>query len=440
MRLEDIMEADLSGPTRFAMHSVPGYGKTTLAAEFPGVIFEAAENGFPRDLPYKPKVLPRPESWNDFFDHVGFLTYEKHPFQTLAYDTADWMEPFIHRFVCERDSGRKTELNKGGNKLISIEDYGYGRGYTAAEEEFRRLIRALDTLQAKRGMHVVFLMHTQVKNFKNPSGPDFDQYVPKVDKRIAAVISEWVENFFFGFYDVEAAKLASESKAKGTSSGKRLLGTRATAAYDAKNRIDMKPVVELEDPRDLIPYLLGQRVEVRQWDRQDEPAPMREPERREERGTPSATGRVTDEKREDERIAKNFEKDAKRDFEPEQESRAERHARERDEQMAEQRKRNEKVEALERERAADEERERAAKAQSLKADTRKADDKKQTMAETNDRIAKLTKLLQRAGEVIGPDYRAKVERWTKGAKGDPEKIDAIIEDVEQTLNSAAPAA
>jgi hypothetical protein len=162
--------------------------------------------------------------------------------------------------VCRRDSGRKTELNKGGHELISIEDYGYGKGYVAAQEEFRRLLEALDRLQRDRAMHVVILMHSAIRKFENPNGLNYDRWEPKMHLKSARLITEWVENLFFGYYETEAGKLGDEKKAKGVSTGRRMLGTRYNAMYDAKNRMNLPEAIELKQPSDMIPYLLGEHL------------------------------------------------------------------------------------------------------------------------------------------------------------------------------------
>jgi hypothetical protein len=275
MNVNDITTASQDGPTRLGIHSVEGFGKTTLAAHFPAPVFLASERFAPRDLAFRPKRFPHVTKWADVFAAVASLTNDQHDRETLVIDTVDWMEPLIHRFVCERDSGRKSELNKGGHELISIEDYGYGKGYVAAHEEFRLLVSALDMLQEKRAMHVVLLMHSQVKKFDNPSGVNFDRWEPKMHQRISRTVVEWCENVVFGYFEVEAGKLGDEKKAKGVSTGRRMLGTRQNALYDAKNRMGLDETIELAHPDDIIPLLLGEHIVVREREKTvaSEPAP-----------------------------------------------------------------------------------------------------------------------------------------------------------------------
>lgn len=260
MNISDIMLATAKGrPTRVLMHSQEGWGKTWLAAHFPSTVWIAPEDGFPRDLPMQPAIIPV-RTWGDLFAAVKMLIEQPHNFLTLVIDTVDWLEPLLHRYVLDRDTGRETELNKKGRALESIEDYGYGKGYIAADEEWRRFIEALKELQARRGMHVVLLAHSMVKKFNNPQGEDFDRWQPKMHERITRVCVEWVETVLFGFYDLAAGKIGDEKRAKGISEGKRLVGLRYSAMYDAKNRLGLPPVVEMTDTAAFVGYLLGQHM------------------------------------------------------------------------------------------------------------------------------------------------------------------------------------
>lgn len=254
------------GPARIGIHGPEGVGKTLLAAYFPAALFVGPERGIPRDLGFSVPEL-HPSNWNQMRSIVRSLISDEHDFQTLVIDTVDWIEPMIHEFVCERDSERKTEMNKSGHKLLSIEDYGYGRGYLCAEEEFRALIRDLDVLQHRRAMHVVLVMHSKVSTFKNPAGADFDRWTGKPQQRITDIVKEWVENLVFIHYRVDASKVSEDkernkaapdrARAKGVGGSDRVYGLRQCAVYDAKNRVGLPNEIENADPNELVTALLG---------------------------------------------------------------------------------------------------------------------------------------------------------------------------------------
>ncbi len=260
--LDTVKAASFTGPTRLALHSVEGFGKTTLAAFFPSPLFVCGERGFPRDLGHAPKFV-EPKSWEEVRALVHELMQNARGYESLVFDTMDWIEPLIWRYVCQRDTNRKTEMNPKGNTLESIEDYGYGKGYVATLEEMRSLLNDLDTLQTKQGMHVVILIHSHVKPFNNPAGDNFDRWQPKLHEKCARIIVEWSENVFFGYFEITTAKQDSSNKrekAKGASTGRRILGTRHNAMYDAKNRYNLPDTIELGNPVELMPYLLGKHI------------------------------------------------------------------------------------------------------------------------------------------------------------------------------------
>lgn len=414
----DFEEAPNDGPARVGVHSLEGFGKTFLASFFPNTVWIAPENGFPRDLPIRPMVIKNIRDWPDVLGAIDKLTNTNHDRETLVVDTMDWLEPLIWRYVCERDSGRQTEMNKSGNKLISIEDYGHGKGYMVAEDEIRRMISLLDEMQHRKKMHVVLLMHSTIAKFENPSGANYNRYEPRMQKRASAVCKQWVENLLYGFYEVHAAKLDEKEKtAKGVSTGKRLLGTRNNSAYDAKNRVQLPDVVELTDPGIIVPYLLG-RVEVQ--------SPYKLVDH-----TAAATTKTS----------KTKKADAKK--EPETDGKVAHHP---DRQADEEKRKND---------ALDKVRDTPKSADDAKTEARtwtepndgkkksepKADPKSSLPPAQEKLMADLANVLTRASKEIGDAYRAKVEKWVKLANKDPEKLDAIVEDVLLTLennkNSAA---
>ncbi len=160
-------------------------------------------------------------------------------------------------------------MNPKGHVLESIEDYGFGKGFLAAEEEFRKLLGALDVMQHKRDVHVMMLAHSKVVTFKNPAGPDFDRYELKCQARVASVIKEWAENVLFIFHQVDASKISEDkerhktapdkARAKGMI-GERMIGAQKSAMYDAKNRVRMDAETPLTDPNAIVSMLLGEHL------------------------------------------------------------------------------------------------------------------------------------------------------------------------------------
>jgi hypothetical protein len=221
MTLGAITRGRVAAPLRILCYGVEGVGKSTLGADSPSPIFLGAEDGTAHlDV----ARLPQPESWADVLEAAAMLTREPHEFKTLVIDSLDWVEPLIHRFVCAEA------------KVKSMEDVSYGKLYVAALEQWRIFIVALDRLRSAKRMHIVMVAHALVKSFKNPEGPDYERYQLKIHDKAAALLREWVDELLFARFETFASKGKNEHRAKGISTGARVVQTIRAAAYDAKTR------------------------------------------------------------------------------------------------------------------------------------------------------------------------------------------------------------
>ncbi|WP_426751760.1 ATP-binding protein [Myxococcus sp. Y35] len=224
MSLGALVKGKRSSPVRVVLYGVEGIGKSTFGADAPGAVFLGAEDGTDHlDV----TRFPSPESWQEILDAVRVLTLEQHDYQTLVVDTLDWAEPMLWDFICKRDG------------FANIEAYGYGKGYSAALDEWRVFLAALDRLRKAKAMNVILLAHSQIRPFKNPEGEDFDRYELKLHAKAGGLIKEWAEHVLFANYETFAAKDSKTKRVRGVSTGARLVYTQRTAAYDAKNRGDL---------------------------------------------------------------------------------------------------------------------------------------------------------------------------------------------------------
>jgi hypothetical protein len=222
MTLAAVTRGVVQAPYRLLVHGTDGVGKSTFAANAPAPIFLGAEDGTGHlDV----ARFPAPERWQDVLDAIRTLTNEAHEYKTLAIDSLDWVEPHIWQAVC--DSAGVGNIEEVGG--------GFGKGYTAALEQWRILLGALEKLQAMKGMHVILISHSLIKLFKNPEGDDFERYVLKLNEKAAGLCREWTKGVYFANYETFAVKEKSK-RVKGVSTGARLIHTQRTAAYDAKDR------------------------------------------------------------------------------------------------------------------------------------------------------------------------------------------------------------
>lgn len=231
MRLQNVVSGVLKEPWRLLLFGVEGIGKSSFAAAMPRPIFIDPETGSGQlDV----ARFPPPQNFADVLDAVRELRETKHDYQSLVFDTIDWVEPLIWKHICTRD------------RMQDIEEYGYGKGYQIAIDEWRILLRDLELLEREKKMNILLCGHSQVKTFKNPEGADFDRYEPQLNVKAAGLLKQWPRAVLFAHYEQYAEKENRYSlKAKGVASGQRLIFTNRTAAYDAKNRYELPASLQL---------------------------------------------------------------------------------------------------------------------------------------------------------------------------------------------------
>lgn len=223
MALTSIVRSSERKPDRILLVGTEGIGKTTFGAEALSPVFICAEDGLPPMLSDVPR-FPEPQSFADVLDAIRTLIRDEHEFRTLVIDTLDWLEPLIWRDLCAR------------NQWADIEAPGYGKGYTAAAEEWRKLLGALDALRQKKGMEIILLAHAAIRTFQNPAGGDYSRYECKLNKQAAALVKEWADVNLFAIHEEFVQTKNGKETRKGTSTGRRIIHTERSAAWDAKNR------------------------------------------------------------------------------------------------------------------------------------------------------------------------------------------------------------
>lgn len=246
-RLAMVKRARIRGPKRILFYGPGGVGKTTLVASIPDSILADIEGGSAdveaSRYPFSgdPEKPGSPKTYQDVLDMVNDLGRNPHNFKTLVIDGLDALESLLWRHMLERDSSASAR-NKDGKEMTSIEDYGYGKGYQIAVEEWRAFAALLDRLRAARGMDVVICGHGQVKPYKNPEGEDYDRYVLKINGQSAAFLGEWVDVMAYYAFEEGGARApgsGKNAKAKGWATGKRVLRLQRGRAHDAKTRVEL---------------------------------------------------------------------------------------------------------------------------------------------------------------------------------------------------------
>jgi hypothetical protein len=229
--LAGVIKGRLDKPIRVVLYATDGLGKSTFASKAPSPIFLGAEDGTAQlDVARMPDV----SSWRDILDSVDELAATEHEYRTVVLDTADWAEPMCWAHVCAEA------------KKPDIESFNYGRGYTAALDQWRVLLSKLERARDQRGMNVIVLAHTWVKTFKNPDDVgDYDRHEMAIHAKAGGLLKQWADCVLFGNYETLTTKTDS-GRVKGISTGARLLHTQRRAAFDAKNRYDLPETLPLD--------------------------------------------------------------------------------------------------------------------------------------------------------------------------------------------------
>jgi len=228
-------------PISMVIYGPSGVGKTSLAANFPGVGFmiDPHEDGISELVEYgqapSPIFTQKVENWVEaltFLDDTAADPPEG--LQTLAIDSTTGMELLCFTHLCD------DEYNGDwGDKGF----LAYGQGpKSAAKLLWPMFITALEDLK-EAGINVILLAHSTVKDTPNPDGPNYSRHTPYMDKETWAALHRWAGAILFYNYHVETEKKDLRHKAKAGSED-RFLFTEWGATWDGKNRWGLDLLIE----------------------------------------------------------------------------------------------------------------------------------------------------------------------------------------------------
>jgi hypothetical protein len=211
-----------ASPVRAVIYGTEGIGKSTLAAQFPEPVILDTEDGTGRIDCARVICHDSLTLEGAMLDLAG----DPQGFKTVVIDSADWAERQILEHL----------LKKAGKR--SIEDFGFGKGYTMLAEACSRILGLADQLLAK-GLHVVFVAHSTVKRTSPPDETDgYDRYELKLTRQTAPLFKEWADLLLFCNYKTKLVE-GSDGRKKATGGKARVMYAERAAAWDAKNRFGL---------------------------------------------------------------------------------------------------------------------------------------------------------------------------------------------------------
>ena len=220
------------GPQKRAYRTIiygpEGIGKSTLASKFPDVVFIDFEHGTDTmDV----ARFDTPTSLDELVHLLNSIAQED-CCKTVVLDTADRVEQIITKHICD---------SKG---LKSIEDAGYGKGYTYLLEAWIELLKVLDAV-IESGKNVVLVAHAQMRKFEQPDEMGaYDRWELKLSKKTAPIIKEWSDMLLFCNYKTTVTE-DPKTKSKTAVGGKRVMYATHSPIYDAKNRFGLPDQMEM---------------------------------------------------------------------------------------------------------------------------------------------------------------------------------------------------
>lgn len=214
-------------PIKVCIYGAEGVGKTSLAAQMPEPLFIDTEGGTSRLNVRRIKCT----SWENLISIIKEVISTPTVCKTLVVDTADWAETLCVDYVCNK------------YRKASIEEFGYGKGYTYLAEEFGEFLKLLNKL-VDVGINPVVIAHGKPRKYELPEEQgQFDRWEMKLSKQVAPLIKEWCDMLLFCNY--KTFVVTTENNTKKAQGGRRVMYTTHNPCWDAKNRFGLPEELDL---------------------------------------------------------------------------------------------------------------------------------------------------------------------------------------------------
>lgn len=226
----NITKGIIPGAKKVVIYGPEGIGKTTFASNFPSPVFCDTEGS---TKAMNVARFDAPQKWEDIFSAVNYVMQDPSCCETFVLDTADWAEMMCIKYTCDKDG------------VNGIEDFGYGKGYTYTQENFKKLLDKMDKL-IELGINVVITAHAKMRKFEQPDEMGaYDRWEMKLSRQVAPMIKEWADMVLFANYKTYVIE-DDKTKSKKAQGGKRVMYTTHNPCWDAKNRYGLEDCLPFE--------------------------------------------------------------------------------------------------------------------------------------------------------------------------------------------------
>lgn len=239
---------------KIVVYAKSGMGKTTLASMVPNPIFIGVDDGGRRIRNPKTGEAVRAVTGVSSFADIREVLHQDELFpvgSTIVLDTITKAEALAEQYLFQ------TVKTERGERVDSIEGYGYGKGYKHLLDAIRLLLSDFEP-HVRRGVNVLLIAQEGQATVANLAGADYVQDGPKLSNAakfsVRTEVCEWVDHVLrIGHPDVQVVKDNKNAiKGKVVGATTRAIYTEPELYFLAKNRMNgtLPPVVSFEEPKD----------------------------------------------------------------------------------------------------------------------------------------------------------------------------------------------